>query len=568
MTKSLYILYLHLSKSSKKYTFYFIFISLIYSFTEIITLGALLPLLMIVLNPEKFIDYVEKYGFSNFNVSQLQFYTILLFFVSVILSYLCKLYLINLNSKYSAKIGSEINKLSFENFIYSPYFEKKLLNSSFVISFFVNKVNEAIGQGWMSALSIFNNAVTLLLILLSLFLYSPIYTTIFFLSIALLYLLIMAATKKTTRNLSYEINHDHESLLKTLNESIGSSRSLHFEHTHERYINNFFYKDYKIRIGRGYLYFISLFPKSTIETLSILIILLFVFYSLNNNISPDSFLPLLALFLYSSQKILPIVQQIYSALSSIRGVESSIYSLIKWNLIRRSQIYPVTNSQHFSEFESLQFVNVSFNYNGNTILQNVNFKILKGDFIVISGKSGSGKSTLIDLLLGLLPPNQGKIIVNDVLLNHTNLDTWQSKISQVSQSIFLMDSSILENIVFGREGQIDISKLNLAVSASGLDEVIKSKNEGLAFLIGEGGSNLSGGQRQRLAIARALYQDRMILVMDEATSALDLISEIKVIQEIQKLYRNKILILISHNPEIHRIASRVLRVDSSNVKSI
>ena len=200
MINNLYNIYNLLSISSKRHTFYFLFVSLIYSFTEIITLGALLPLLVVVLNPEKFIGYIQHYGIRGFDVNELQFFVIFFFLLAVISSFICKLYLIKLNAAYTARIGSEINRLSFDNFIYEPYVVKKFLNSSLTTSFFVNKVNEAIGQGWMSILAIFNNSITLILILCSLLIYSPIYTSIFFLSIAILYLSILTLTKNFIKN--------------------------------------------------------------------------------------------------------------------------------------------------------------------------------------------------------------------------------------------------------------------------------------------------------------------------------------------------------------------------------
>ena len=146
--------------------------------------------------------------------------------------------------------------------------------------------------------------------------------------------------------------------------------------------------------------------------------------------------------------------------------------------------------------------------------------------IGIVGPSGSGKSTLIDVLLGLIEPHQGILKIDDKTINDGNLRSWQNAIGFVSQSIFLSEGTIAENVAFGiPEGEINVEQVLQALKLAHLDELVDSLEKGINTKVGERGVQLSGGQRQRIGIARALYYEAEVLVFDEATSSLDGITE-------------------------------------------
>jgi len=163
------------------------------------------------------------------------------------------------------------------------------------------------------------------------------------------------------------------------------------------------------------------------------------------------------------------------------------------------------------------------------------------------GTSGSGKSTLIDIIIGLLKPQQGNIQINQNLLNKKNLRAWQNKIGFVPQEIFLSEGSIAENITFGMSKDlINEEQVKKVLKLAHLNDWVAELDNGINTKIGERGVQISGGQRQRLGIARALYYDADILVFDEGTSSLDGISEKKIMDAVHDLTGQKTLIMIAH----------------------
>jgi ABC-type bacteriocin/lantibiotic exporter with double-glycine peptidase domain len=179
-------------------------------------------------------------------------------------------------------------------------------------------------------------------------------------------------------------------------------------------------------------------------------------------------------------------------------------------------------------------------------IEQINLTLQKGESIALIGKSGSGKTTLVDVILGLLEPQQGDILVDGISV-YDNLRAWQNLVGYIPQSIFLTDESIEQNIAFGiPELEIDPDRLAQAIHSAQLEELIQQLPQGVKTLVGERGVRLSGGQRQRIGIARALYHEREILVLDEATSALDNETEKLVTESIQSLAGQKTMIIIAH----------------------
>lgn len=193
--------------------------------------------------------------------------------------------------------------------------------------------------------------------------------------------------------------------------------------------------------------------------------------------------------------------------------------------------------------------NVCFSYPGSSrpALRDVSLVIPRGARFGVCGKTGSGKSTLMDIVLGLLSPDAGRMLIDGVELTDANRSAWQAQITHVPQLIYLADASIAENIAFGvPQEQIDRARVVMAVEQAELTEVIDNLPRGYDTFVGERGIRLSGGQRQRIGIARALYKKASVLVFDEATSALDNHTEEAVMEAIGRLDRELTVLVIAH----------------------
>jgi ABC-type bacteriocin/lantibiotic exporter with double-glycine peptidase domain len=227
----------------------------------------------------------------------------------------------------------------------------------------------------------------------------------------------------------------------------------------------------------------------------------------------------------------------------LRQARTAIHTTTLANLTRADRPWQVRPQRE------IRLEKVSFRYAPDQpwALEGVSLRIPAGAAVGIVGVNGSGKTTLVDVIVGLLVPSEGRVEVDGSALDETNRTAWQSRIAYVPQNIFLLDSSIAQNIALGiPAADIDRHRLLEAVRLAQLDELVKSLPEGYDHRVGERGIQLSGGQRQRIGIARALYREATVLVFDEATNALDGLTEQELMATLDSLRGRYTTILIAH----------------------
>jgi len=199
-------------------------------------------------------------------------------------------------------------------------------------------------------------------------------------------------------------------------------------------------------------------------------------------------------------------------------------------------------------------------------LKNVNFRIKKNTTIGVVGKTGSGKTTLIDVIMGLYQAKKGSINVDGVEITNNNINEWQKLIGYVPQSIHLLNDTIANNIALVSSiDEIDILKVIDAAKTANLHDFIDSLPNGYQTVVGDRGEKLSGGQCQRIGLARALYSEPKILFLDEATSALDNLTELAVMEAVQKLSNNMTLIIVAHRLSTIASCDEVLLMSEGRV---
>jgi len=199
-------------------------------------------------------------------------------------------------------------------------------------------------------------------------------------------------------------------------------------------------------------------------------------------------------------------------------------------------------------------------------LNKVSFDINKNSKIGIFGPSGSGKSTLVDLIIGLIKPTKGQIKVDNEIIEENKNYSWRNKIGYIQQNIFLFDDTLKNNIILNSsDNLIDDEKFKQVLSSSKISDFIDKLSNGLNTNLGEKGLKISGGQRQRIGIARALYSDPDILILDEATNQLDLKNETEILDIIFKEFRDKSIIVISHDRSIMSRCDTILNIDSGHL---
>lgn len=266
---------------------------------------------------------------------------------------------------------------------------------------------------------------------------------------------------------------------------------------------------------------------------------------------PAMLLPVIGLYAAAAFRLMPSINRIINALQSLRYAESSAH-LLATELAQKNISSFEVKSHEVTFNKCIELKNISFQYESSASLlfQNISFSIRKGEVIFLSGPSGAGKTTLVDIICGLQRPTSGELLVDGVDVVAFIKD-WQKHIAYVPQTTFLLDGTIRENIAFGKlNHDIDEKRLDEVCKAAMLDEVINGLPQGIETIVGERGSSLSGGQRQRIGIARALYRGGSLLVLDEATNALDAKLEAEVVLNILDFTKGITKIWIAHNVDL------------------
>lgn len=297
------------------------------------------------------------------------------------------------------------------------------------------------------------------------------------------------------------------------------------------------------------LQILSAVPRYAIELLAFGAVLVLTVYVLWNSNQPATYLPMLALYAFAGLRLMPALQQIFTAAASLRFSAPALKSVLS-DLACPAHDHVANDSQDAMIFgRAIEVKSVSFQYPGTQTFQlrNVNLTIPKNSSVAFVGRTGCGKTTLVDILIGLLSPAEGMLTVDDTRIDSSNVGMWRRRIGYVSQHIFLCDGSVASNIAFGVEDEdVDTKRLRAAARSASLGEFMETLPDGYDTLVGERGVRLSGGQRQRIGIARALYHEPDLLVFDEATSALDSGTEAAVMDAIDYLAGSKTIILVAH----------------------
>jgi ABC-type multidrug transport system fused ATPase/permease subunit len=519
---------------------------------ELLSVGLVLPIIKIFTD-DNFLSQVYNFFYiyplekETLIIYVLLFFLLIFFFKNLFLWIILKKqsYFV---SKYQAQLQIKI----FKNYLKKTIIFFNSKNSSEIINNIINVTSFFCSVYLSGIIFIILELLILIGLLLVLLYFNFLITIAALLIFGCAVLLIFAINKKTLFNIGRLRNELTERQLQSVQQAIGGIKEIKILGKEAFFLSNFinptnFLSDinYKSSVISGS-------PRLIIEFLAVLSFSLAVAIFIFNGTSFIDILPFAGLYLAASYKLVPSFNKILFLGNRLKFSAHTANNLIL--LLKNSNESvdfhnQVTKKINF--FNEINIENLSFKYPNRDIeiLSNLNLKIKKNSFIGIKGESGVGKSTFVDLMLGLNMPTKGLIKVDGINIKDS-IRLWQNSIGYVSQNIFLMSSSIKNNIALGANDlEIDNDLINQAIDKSSLRNFVNKLKNKENSLIGESGSLLSGGQRQRIGIARALYTNPKLLILDEATSSLDLATEKEILSEIQLLKKDITLIFISHRKE-------------------
>jgi ABC-type multidrug transport system fused ATPase/permease subunit len=541
---------------------------------EVVSLGAVLPFLGILVAPEKLFnqpivaEYAKSFGWSSSDQLVLP---LTVGFIGVItISGAIRMGLLWVNTRLVHASGADLSIEAYRRTLYQPYQVHVARNTSDVINGILGKIGVAVNV-LTQVLTLVSSIILIGFITAALVIIDTTVALIAISSFSVCYGAITLTFRHSLFGNSKTIAERGTQVLKALQEGLGGIRDVLLNGTQPTYCRIYRDSDIPLRRAQAVNLFISSSPRFALEALGMALIAGLAYGLSFQEGGLLAAIPVLGALALGAQRMLPALQMGYSAWTTILGNRASLVDVI--DLLDQPMLgdfsEPVSEPLKFAK--AIEFVNVHFRYSDESpwVLEGVNLSIPKGARIAFIGSTGSGKSTAIDLLMGLLSPSNGTLLVDGEPIEGNRVKAWQRTIAHVPQSIYLADSTIAENIAFGiAQDQIDMGRVKQAAHQAHIADFIDKSAEGYDAFVGERGIRLSGGQRQRIGIARAFYKQASVLVFDEATSALDNATEESVMEAIDELSSDLTIIIIAHRMSTVRNCDTIVELDNGKTVAI
>ncbi len=549
---------------------------LIMAFLEMLGLASIVPFLAILSNP----DIVETnkilYNFyqtsKEFGIKDNQQFLFLLGFIVfflLVISLIFKAF-----TTYAQIIFIQLSNFSIQKRIIESYLKQSyswFLNrhSSDLGKMILSEVGTVVSSGIKPLVELVTKSIVTLVILILLLLvdFKLALTVSFTLGFA--YSLIYKFSRRFVLRIGQERLTANQWRFKAVNEAFGAVKEIKVGGHEQTYIERFSDQAKILAKHQASFSVINQLPRFGLEAVAfggMMVIILYLMSKSNNFVNA---VPILALYAFAGYRLMPSLQGIYTSISQLRFVGPALDSIHN-DLVKLKPNQIDKNKDKLSVKKLIRLENVKYYYPNSSqkALNNVNITIQAGSIVGIVGKTGSGKSTLVDIILGLLKPQEGKLIIDDKILNKNLLRTWQQSVGYVPQQIFLADDTIAANIAFGEDPKkIDNLAVKRASKIANLHDFVEHELP-LKYqtVVGERGIRLSGGQRQRIGIARALYNSPNIVILDEATNALDNITEDGVMRDLINSNKNTTIIIITHRINTVEKCDNIFFIDKGEIK--
>jgi ABC-type multidrug transport system fused ATPase/permease subunit len=567
MTKLFFKLYSFFSIKERRFLIGLVIFLILGMILEMIGVALIFPVISILQQNQSEIN--ENLFIKFFNLNLNNNYIFYNLFLLVIFFLFKSIFIVFLTWKQNSFVGNftfNLSKKFFKHYILQDYKFHLNTNSSFIIRN-IRDEPEAISNILLAFFGLITETSTIIGIGILLLLFEPAGTLYLILFFSICIFLFQIIVKKRLQIWGKKRQIFNSKRSQYLAEGFGAIKDIKILRK-EQFFNERFNNE-----NQQYNYFNRLYlslnqlPRIYLEFLSVLGLSILIFMMTLNNESYLKVLPVIGVFVAAAFRMLPSVNRIMSSLQTFKYFESSLDILFEEKKHLYDLYFNEKDSIKYDLSNSITLKNLSFSYDesNKTILKNFNLTINRGEYIGIIGSSGSGKSTLIDIILGLIKPNNGNVQIDGIELN-INASNWNKLIGYVPQTIFLTDDTIINNIALGVEpSEIDVSQVERIIKETQLDFFINSLDNGFHTMVGERGVRLSGGQRQRIGIARALYNNPEILILDEATSALDSDTETLILNEILQYKRNKTIIVIAHRLSTLSNCDKIIEISNGMI---
>lgn len=539
---------------------------------EVLTIGAVLPFLVLVGKPDAarsipaFRVFLDLLGLSP--GPDLLGALAILFCLVAVGTAAVRIALAWATQKFVFRLGYDLGVAVYRRILYQPYSYHVARNSSEVLAAF-GKVQQIVTGVMMPAMLGLSSALIAIFIFGALLLVNAGVALISGVGFSLIYVLVSFFTRRRLRANGRVIAGMQTARIKTVQEGLGGIRDVLIDHAQPIYLGTFARADTALRDAQAVNALIGASPRFVIEAAGMVMIVLVALILSTGPGGLVGALPVLGALALGAQRMLPVLQLVYNGWAQVTSNQAAYVDVLELlaqpippELLVAARPTPLP----FRRALTLEAVSFRYHEHGPWVLRDISLDIARGARVGFVGRTGSGKSTIMDLVMGLLQPGEGMIRIDGEPLTLANTTAWQAQIAHVPQQIYLSDATMIENIAFGvARADIDEDRARRAATQADIAGFIDEQPAGYETIVGERGVRLSGGQRQRIGIARALYKRSALLVFDEATSALDDATEASVMSSIDRLGRDLTVLMIAHRLSTLRNCDVIYRLDRGEI---
>lgn len=451
-----------------------------------------------------------------------------------------------------------------------PYIHLLQRNSSELLKMLVAEIDRVVIGTLMAGIGVFADAVATIFIVALLLFVHPWVTVATLLLLSGAYLVIYRLITPTVVALGSEFATLSSEIHRTAQEALGAAKEIKLLGREEHFVDRF--SRPLLRSSRNAIRYstLDIVPSQGLELVAFGGLVFVTVFMIGRSQDAGEILPMIAMFGFAAYRLIPALRGIFDGIESIRYNMAAIDGL--WREYSGAGDEPAAPPRAVIVMRrAIRLEGIRFGYPAarQDTLKGIDLVIPSGSATCVAGSTGAGKSTTVDVMLGLLIASSGRIVVDDTVIDATNLRSWQQGIGYVPQVVYLIDDTVASNIALGVAAEdIDSARLERAARIAQIHEfVVGELPDGYRSIVGERGCSLSGGQRQRIGIARALYHAPSVLVLDEATNELDLETEGRILAALKSL-AGTTLVFVSHKPSVAAFCDRIAILENGRVAAL
>jgi ABC-type multidrug transport system fused ATPase/permease subunit len=455
-------------------------------------------------------------------------------------------------------------------YLHQPYLSFLQRSRAELHKIIVSDVDRVIVGTLMAGIGLFADLVSALFILSLLFFVDSMVTAATLFALGASYVAVHFTIRRRVTQLGEEFVTLDTAIVARTQEALENMKEIKVSRRQNEFVRRLAAPRHRFALNAIRHNTLDLVPSRVIEVVAFGVIIVVALYYLLGRGTSSNVLPIIALYTFAAYRLVPTLKEIFDGVDTIRynapALEVICKDFDREGADTRLRGMPTDPPplRHGIEVE-----NVTFAYPGmsGSAVQGLTLHIPAGQLTCVMGPTGAGKSTALDLVLGLMRPDAGRILIDGVPLEEADADAWRASIGYVPQVVNLIDDTVASNIAFGmRAEDIDSERLHDAARRAQIHEfIVNGLPSSYETVLGEKGLRLSSGQRQRIGLARALYCDPPVLVLDETTNALDARTERQVIDGLLALEPRRTILFVSHKASVARRSAGIVIVQDGRV---